>query len=1672
MKRTFFYCLIFCFFGWIPSNGQMLIDGDTLFGNEWINYDQNYAKIAVLQDGIHSISFDELDAAGVFAGASVPNGANLQLFHMGQEIPIYVNDNGTLGSGDYIEFYGNKNRGAMDKHLYIEPEYHLNPENSIFTDTAAYFLTWNNSTNNARFSEVAYDGSALPPAESYCFKTVVSAFFNQWQKGKRHGGNNARYSDYDIAEGWTASRTTSKSTDISTSGVYTSGPDAQVSTRFLTEDGTHNIDITVEGASYINETFNDWSVKEYSFDVPVASIDENTNVIVAGTNSADDKVGVSFVKIRYPKIFDFDNASTFEFELPADANNKKYLEISNFNHAGNAPILYDLTSGLKIETLLSGNTVLAVVPPSSQNRQLVLVNTNDYKNAVDVTPRNFVDFLSLGGDYIIVSNALLYDDGLGNNYVQEYADYRSGTAGGSFNVVLAEVYQLYDQYAYGVNRHEMSVKNFTEQQIRFGNIEYLYLVGNPASFSQMHNVYKSGFMVPTYGHPTTDHIFATDKGDFVPKIPVGRLAAQTPDHVRIYLDKVKEYEANLSRPQTIEERAWMKHVIHLGGGDAGIQDLIKGELNDMKDVVENGKFGGKVFSFFKTSTDVVQEAPTEQIKQLIDDGASLVTFFGHSAPSTLDFDLEDPAAYDNHNGKYPIIYAIGCHTCRFAEYDGTLSEQWVLAEDRGSIAYLGATWETTLSNLSAYAKDFYQNYGEDNYGQRLGDVIVATINDFDLSTSFFAEQLKQVNILHGDPGLKLNNHDAPDYLVNTQKVGTEPVLLNTQMEKFDFNYSIANIGSAVTDSIAIRIDYEYPDGKIDSLTTIETNSPGYESAITTSINLPKIKSLVGFNKLHIDIDPLNAIEEAPDPVAEMNNKYEYPFYILANDAFPVYPYEYSIINSPNPRLKASTANAFAETSKYYLEIDTTTHYNSPIKRETVLNESGGVIEWQPAIPYIDNTVYYWRISIDSVETAGDGFNWHESSFLYKEASSDGWNQSHFFQLKKDNDLDGLDLLSNTRKLSYEIFFNELKMRNGVSQLVPSSDITPVLNGGLIQDHKSCTTAGIDVAVLDSCTLFPWQNPPGGDFGSFNCKQYDFQSYPFKTGTVEEREDLINFLENIVPDNSYVLLWTIQRPTTDYLPEEWALDSVSNSFQKNIYQVLEEQGATKVRQLEITGSVPYFFVYRKNDPSFLETLNYSTEVIAPDDTSTIESLHIIENSASAGILSSTTIGPARAWQSLLWNMEDYQASIDKVDLNIYGIDLNDNETLLHQSISVFDTTLNHIDAQLFPYLRLDYVAKDSISKTVPHLDYWRVLYDPVPEAALRPDLYLSFKSDTLQQGEELSIDIAVENISEVNMDSLLVHYTVIDQNNNTALTGTRMAPLLKGDTLQAHLSFDTRNINTPINQLIVEVNPDNDQLEQYHFNNIAVKQFNIILDEKNPLLDVTFDGVHIMDGDIVSAKPLINIVLKDENLNLALNDSSMFRMKLLFPNETQARDVFMSDEGVTFYPADESNLDKENKARVELRQFFQEDGVYELSIRAEDRTGNDSGEYDYKVRFEVINEARVSNVLNYPNPFSTSTQFVFTLTGSDVPDFMKIQIMSVSGKIIREITQDELGPIHVGKNITEFRWDGTDQYGDRLANGVYLYRVVTREANGEEYKKHNTNTNQFFKNGFGKMVILR
>jgi hypothetical protein len=377
--------------------------------------------------------------------------------------------------------------------------------------------------------------------------------------------------------------------------------------------------------------------------------------------------------------------------------------------------------------------------------------------------------------------------------------------------------------------------------------------------------------------------------------------------------------------------------------------------------------------------------------------------------------------------------------------------------------------------------------------------------------------------------------------------------------------------------------------------------------------------------------------------------------------------------------------------------------------------------------------------------------------------------------------------------------------------------------------------------------------------------------------------------------------------------------------------------------------------------------------------------------------------------------------------------------------------------------------DTLYRTPVQLDYWRINYQPVPEAALNPNAYLSL-ADTVNEFVPVKLSVALENLTPWPMDSMLMKYVVTDVTNVSHEFINRNQPLAGNDTIHIKYNFATDcDCYAGLNYLFIEANPDADQVEQYHFNNIGLINYYVVPDNLNPLLDVTFDGVHILDGDIVSAKPEIEIQLKDENKFVALSDTSAFDIYFIYPDGSH-QNVSFDNLKAFFYPADTANLSKDNTAHATLKEEFITDGKYQLVVQGYDRNGNASGDNAYRISFEVINKPMISNVLNYPNPFTTSTRFVFTLTGYEVPQQMKITIYTVTGKVVKEIFIGELGNIHIGNNITEYSFDGTDQFGDRLANGIYFYKIESM-LNGKPMDHYDNGTDNYFKKGIGKMYLM-
>jgi hypothetical protein len=1674
------------------------------YNNEWIDYNKTYYKFKVAATGLYRIPQSTLAALGL----GTVQAQHFQLWRNGEQVPVYTSvQTGVFGASDYIEFWGRMNDGKPDKVLYRMSDFQLNDAWSLNTDTAAFFLTVNTTSTNFRLVPTINDiaGNSLP-AEPYFMHSAGRFYRNRLNPGFAAVITELIFSSsYDQGEGWTTDnigRTTTTEFNLHTFTtplhVYTGAGAPESRFRINAAGNALN---SRQMVVKINDNPIDTQQMDYfdyvKLDFPIAAthLTAATTTVTLRNETAvgSDRMVVAMFAIDYPRTFDFDNNSSFEFKLPASAAGN-YLEISNFNFNGVPPVLYDLTNGQRYVADMGIQPVLRFkLLPSATERQLVLVSQTgaDYTTVNTATQRNFINYgaAAYQGDYLIITHSSLTNGPNGSNPVESYRAYRSSPEGGNYTARVYDIEQLVDQFGLGIKMHPLSIRNFLRwvRTVYPTELKHVFLIGKGITYNQFRSFESNPdvnklCLVPTFGHPASDNLLSAVSGDLIPITPIGRLSVITPEEITNYLAKVIVYEqAQKLNSPIIADKAWMKNVIHVvGASDENLGNLLETYMNRYRDIIKDTLYGANVHLFSKTSAENVTLLNAARLKVLFEEGIGLLTYFGHSASSSMEFNLDDPNTYNN-TGKYPVMIVMGCNAGNLFNFNPvrflvreTLSEKFVLAPNKGSIAFIASTHFGIVHYLDIYNTRNYTAISTSHYGKTLGEQMKETITQvFSLTTQqdYYARFQCEQTSLHGDPALKLNHFEKPDYAIEEPLVKVSPDIISVAETDFKLNVKYMNLGKAVNSNIAVEVKRTYPNNTTEII--YKDTIPGIRYIDSLNLTIPVVATRdKGLNKITVTVDAdLNV-----DETYESNNSATKEFFIFEDEARPVYPYNYAIINKQDIKLVASTANPLGTVKPYILEIDTTELFNSPFKVTRSLTSAGGVLEFAPGISFTDGTVYYWRVAPQP--TTGLPV-WNTASFVYLANHDLGYNQSHYFQHTR-SDYTGM-LLRPDRRFSFDSSINNFFIKNAVfptagnhvNDFNLSVNDSSYINGG-------CNYDALMFSAFHPLTLKAIKNDYSGPTGLYESlrlicgtrREYTFE-YLF-TDTASRRKAR-NFLENVVPDGWYVVVRGNIRPTDPVnmaYANVWKDDTLLYGSGISLYHTLYNSGFIDLDSFNSPRT--FTFMYKKNDPSFtprsvmsqgnFDKINLDVNVKTPD---------------SIGLKTSPAFGPAKAWKRLKWSgttAPDINP-VDSTSVALIGVTPAGQEIVLLNNLSTAqqDIDISSFSATDYPHMRIRLYSSDTTNYTAYQLGFWRLTYTPVPEGAIAPNILFESK-DTVDVGEPYNFRVAFKNVSEAAFDSLKVKMVITDRNNvPNIIPIPRKKPLAVSDTIIVSTTIQTPAFSGR-NTVYAEINPDNDQPEQFHFNNFVFKSLYVKPDSLNPLLDVTFDNVHILNRDIVSSKPHIVVKLKDEAKWMILDDTSLLTVKVKFPGGA-IRQYYFSNDTLQFTPAGQApNTD--NTALIDFYPYFSQDGEYELIVTGKDKSDNSAGNIEYRVVFRVINKPMISNMLNYPNPFTTSTAFVFTITGSEVPQNIRIQILTITGKVVREITKDELGPLHIGRNITEFKWDGTDMYGQKLANGIYLYRVITNHKGKSLEKYRNTdkdnedNTDRFFNNGYGKMYLMR
>lgn len=1696
------------------------------YGNEWIDFSQKYFSFNIHTTGIQRIDYAALAASNVPMGTF--SSENIQVFGREKEVPLYIvdgNDN-SLDPGDYILFYAEKNDGWLDSLIYQNPTDIANPGFSLYNDTIQYFFTWNNGTNNARFVvETDVDFANYGAPADYVLKDIHSDCATStigYSEGKRYG--DASGSIYAPGEGWGCGSVSLGGTYSLSTGTFDlyNGAGAPLPTIHLSiasnsdaaANPDHHLRVQIGSSNYtlVDSIFDGFENHKYDLTIPAGILGTPfTNLQMQSVNdlgAAADLLNLNHWRIRYPRVGNSQFTNFDNFQVVNNVNaSKTLLNLTSFSTIDAIAFSFGSTNRM-IPVVQNFITLQLLVPndPSGNPNYVVLGNLAATIPTTQFTAVNgsgqFTDFSALSMEKAVL---MVYHPSL-QAASANYANYRASLAGGSNNVIMGNIKELYQQYGGGIDRHVVAIRRFALHTYDLAVTDKplaLFLVGK--GISEHDGVRKNPAisvqsLIPSFGYPSSDIAITAGLHStfWDPLIPTGRIAARTNDELQDYLDKVILYESkqvqNDPNNYSTATKDWQKQILHfVGGSDQIQQGLFKGYMDGMKDIIEDSIYGGNVTSYYKTTSDPLDPTVIAGVNNRISNGVSLMNFFGHAAASNNGFEvnIDDPSNWDNY-GKYPIVIGNSCYNGNMFNEGHSTSERFVNIADAGAIAFISSVSVGYDQPLNQYSNRLYREFSHLNYGVTISEQMRQTIQfvQSTIGQNLITETTCQQMALNGDPMLRLNWHERPEIEITAQNLYFEPSVLNLTVDSIELNLIITNLGQSVMDTFNVEITRDFPGSTVDSVYNLTMPFLHYKDTIHFKMPMqPNIG--VGINRFKINVDLPSVITEQAEEVT--NNQLNYDFFINVDGILPVYPYDFAVVPYDSVTVRASTINPIAPIKTYHFQLDTVDTYDSPQLRRYSVTELGGVKEVSPTdwtdingngfpLVCIDSTVYFWRVAVDS-----SVLNWTEYSFQYINGKI-GWGQDHFFQFKK-NDFYNIDYDRTDRLRKFtEPDTHEVIITTNDYEMLSTGWY---LDGGDPLDYSSIynSVPAVFVCVLDPITLIPWASRflnlnPDHAFGNGNdnpdgidpticpdCRTRYENFFSFVQSDPAQLNALENMLENEIPDGYYVGVYTTV--ATEY--SNWDL------YQPTLYNTFQNLGATVVNNTQ--PEKPFALFFQKGVPSSMVEDHFGPSDSNTSITVTGQVL-AIEN---AGVERTPLIGPALNWGTAYWKRDSLELfATDSVRLLIEAHDISGTlqmtiDTVFTPNDSILQLN-NLVDADLYPYLRLGMYYEDQLFLTPGQVDRLHVLYQPVPEAAIdgTTAYYFNPLQDTLQEGQQVSFAVDVRNISDFDMDSLLVNYWVEDANRvKHPIDYTRQEPLLVADFIRDTIQFSTVGLSGQ-NSFWMEVNPYingsvyvTDQPEQYHFNNLLQIPFKVEADDEHPILDVTFNGKHILNGDIIDPESEILITLKDDNPYLIMNDISdttLFGVYVTDPNGVQKRIPFMDGNGgvvMQWIAADAQN----KKFKILYPTMFETDGKYSLIVQGTDRSGNISGDIEYRVSFEIVRESSITYLMNYPNPFSTNTRFVFTLTGTEAPEEMIIQIMTVTGRVVREITEDEIGPISIGRNISEYAWDGTDEFGDPLANGVYLYRVKAK-INGEDIKHRETDADSHFKKEFGKMYLMR
>lgn len=214
------------------------------------------------------------------------------------------------------------------------------------------------------------------------------------------------------------------------------------------------------------------------------------------------------------------------------------------------------------------------------------------------------------------------------------------------------------------------------------------------------------------------------------------------------------------------------------------------------------------------------------------------------------------------------------------------------------------------------------------------------------------------------------------------------------------------------------------------------------------------------------------------------------------------------------------------------------------------------------------------------------------------------------------------------------------------------------------------------------------------------------------------------------------------------------------------------------------------------------------------------------------------------------------------------------------------------------------------------------------------------------------------------------------------------------------------------------------------------------DNNPPTVRLYMNDESFVSGGITNCSPYLLAFLEDEN---GINTASGIGHDIVA--------ILDGDESNPYVLNDYYETENDDYTKGKLRFPFRdlESGMHTILFKAWDVYNN---LVTQEIQFNAVcNEdgLKIERVLNYPNPFVSYTEFWFSHNMPFEPLDVQVQILTITGKLVKTINQQVVTDGFLCREIT---WDGKDDFGDRIGKGVYVYKLTVRSTTtGKKTEKY-------------------